>query len=178
MNYFKTRFIKYSLLPLFLCCVILNACLFAEECAFCNKEVLEQQAFYEDDLVLALYTHKPVLPPHFLVIPKRHVNRFEMLSDDEISQMGKIIKKVHKAASSVFGTSSYLLLQKNGSEVGQTVPHVHFHYIAREEGDDSALKFFYKMYSAAFWPPISKEQTRDVVEKMKSAMTNSALDSM
>jgi hypothetical protein len=54
-------------------------------CAFDDLKVLNRQKFYEDDLVLALYTHKPILPGHCLIIPKRHVERFEMLSEQEIT---------------------------------------------------------------------------------------------
>lgn len=141
-----------------------------EYCAFCDPEVLARQTFYEDDLVLALYTHKPILPGHCLIIPKRHVERFEFLTDEEITQMGRVIKKVNNAVVKVFGTSPYLLLQKNGSEVGQTVPHVHFHYIPRQSGDDSTIGFLIKMYSAPLLGPISTEEMQDAVEKLKHAM--------
>src|SRR4029078_13357621 len=104
-------------------------------CPFCDSKVIEYQKFYEDDLVIALYTHRPIFPGHSLIIPKRHVERFEMLNDQEITRISQVIKKVDKAAQKVFGTSAYLLLQKNGREVGQTVPHVHFHYIPRKTGD-------------------------------------------
>ncbi|MDP1880007.1 MAG: HIT family protein [Parachlamydiaceae bacterium] len=117
-----------------------------EYCAFCDVEVLNRQKFYEDDLVFALYTHKPILPGHCLIIPKRHVERFEMLTDEEITQVGRVIKKVNQAALNVFNTSDYLILQKNDIEVSQSVPHVHFHYIPRQKGDDSTLKFLAKMY--------------------------------
>ena len=80
-----------------------------ESCAFCDEDVLNRQKFYEDDLVLALYTHKPILQGHCLIIPKRHVERFEMLTDEEITQIGRVIKKVNLAASEVFKTSFYLL---------------------------------------------------------------------
>jgi diadenosine tetraphosphate (Ap4A) HIT family hydrolase len=62
-------------------------------CAFCNPAILDYQQFYEDDLVIALYTHKPVMPGHCLIIPKRHVERFEMLSDEESLQIFRVIKK-------------------------------------------------------------------------------------
>lgn len=81
-------------------------------CPFCDPAVLNYQKFYEDDLVFALYTHKPVLPGHCLIIPKRHVERFEMLTDAEITQIGRAIKKVNQVVMEVFETSSYLLLQK------------------------------------------------------------------
>lgn len=143
----------------------------AEECcAFCDIDVLNRQKFYEDDLVVAMYTHKPVLPGHCLIIPKRHVERFELLTDEEVTQMGRVIKIVNEAASKVFNTSAYLILQKNGAEVGQTVPHVHFHYIPRKEGDDSTLKFLAKMYITNLQKPISPQEMEQVVVEMKQAI--------
>lgn len=146
---------------------------FAEDdCPFCDPKVLDHQKFYEDELVIVLYTHKPILPGHSLIIPKRHVERFENLSEAEITQIGRVIKKVNKAAETVFGTSSYLLLQKNGKEVGQTVPHVHFHYIPRQSGDNSTIGFLIKMYLANFGSPIDPTEMQQIVEKMKMAMDN------
>lgn len=139
-------------------------------CAFCDREVVNRQKFYEDDLVFALLTHKPILPGHCLIIPKRHVERFEKLTDEEITHMGRVIKKVHQVASKVFHTSSYLLLQKNGVEVGQSVPHVHFHYIPRQKGDDSTLKFLAKMYSTSFQKPLSAEEIQRIAKEMTKAM--------
>lgn len=141
-------------------------------CPFCDHKVLDNQKFYEDDLVLVLYTHKPILPGHSLIIPKKHVERFEMLSEIEIMQIGQVIKKVNHAAEKVFGTSSYLLLQKNGKEVGQSVPHVHFHYIPRKTGDDSIIKFLIKMYLVNFGNPIKSTEMQEIVEKMKTAIEN------
>ncbi len=141
-----------------------------ESCAFCDQTILNNQKFYEDDLVLALYTHKPILPGHCLIIPKRHVERFEKLTDSEISEIGQVIKKVNKAVIKVFETSSYLLLQKNGVEVGQTVPHVHFHYIPRKQGDTSTLGFILKMYLANAKNPISQNSMEETVEKLKDAI--------
>ena len=143
---------------------------FGKECPFCNRSILDYQKFYEDDLVLALYTYKPIMPGHCLVIPKRHVERFEQLTDAEAAQICTVIKKVNQAATKAFGTSSYLLLQKNGQEVGQTVPHVHFHYIPRRAGDDSSLKFIFKMYVANLQKPISPADMQQATEKLKAAM--------
>lgn len=142
----------------------------SQNCPFCNQTILENQAFYEDDLVLALSTHKPMTPGHTLVIPKRHVERFEGLTVDEMARMGEVIQKVNLAAEKVYETSSYLLLQKNGVEVGQTVPHVHFHYIPRKQGDCSVLKFLLKMGFAAVKKPISKEAQEANVQKMREAI--------
>ncbi len=120
---------------------------------------------------MALYTHKPVLPGHCLIISKRHVERFEMLTDEEVMQIGKVIKKVNQAASRVFGTSSYLLLQKNGVEVGQSVPHVHIHYVPRKEGDASTIQFIMKMYMANVKPPIARDEMDKIVKQLKHSLS-------
>lgn len=141
-------------------------------CPFCDPKILDYQKFYEDELVIALYTHKPIVLGHSLIIPKNHVERFEMPSETEIVQIGLAIKKVNKAAEKVFGTSSYMLLQKNGKEVGQSVPHLHFHYIPRQAGDDSTIQFLIKMYMANFGNPINPAEMQQIVEKMKVAIEN------
>jgi histidine triad (HIT) family protein len=139
-------------------------------CAFCDPTVLEAQQFYADDFALVLYTHKPILPGHCLIIPRRHVERFEMLTQEEISRMMYLIKKVDQAVMKVFGTFSYLILQKNGEEVGQTVPHVHFHYIPRKMGDTSTFTFLFKMYTANIAGPISQETMQETTSRLREAM--------
>ncbi len=154
-------------------CITLPTKGYSEEyCAFCDASILEYQSFYEDDLVFALYTHKPILPGHCLVIPKRHVERFELLTEEEITAMGKVIKKVDQAAMSIFNTASYLLLQKNGVEVGQSVPHVHFHYIPRKQGDSSTLTFLIKLYFRNIQGPISSQEMKENTEVLKQAIAN------
>ena len=141
-----------------------------EYCPFCDQSVLDYQKFYEDDLVVALCTHRPVFAGHCLIIPKRHIERFEFLTDEEMVQIANVIKKVNRAVETVFGTSSYLILQKNGKEVGQQVPHIHFHYIPRKSGDDSTIKFYYRMYLSTLGSPMDPSEMYDIVEKLKSVI--------
>jgi diadenosine tetraphosphate (Ap4A) HIT family hydrolase len=141
-------------------------------CAFCDSNVLQRQKFYEDDLVIALYTHKPIFPGHCLIIPKRHVQRFEEVTDAEASQMMKVIKQVHQVVQATFHTTSYLLLQKNGQEVGQTVPHVHFHYIPRKTGDTSTIAFMFKMYMSSLRRPMDIQETEKIVSELRQAMNS------
>lgn len=98
-------------------------------CAFCDEKVLQRQIFYRGDKALGILTHKPAVLGHVLIIPERHVERFEDLSPEEMAALGEAIKKVDLAVRKAFGTGDYVLIQKNGREAGQTVPHVHFHYL-------------------------------------------------
>lgn len=141
-------------------------------CPFCDQGVLNRQKFYEDDLVMALYTHKPIVPGHMLVIPKRHVERFEGLLDPEIVQISKVIKKIDQTAIEVFKTSSYLLMQKNGTEVGQSVPHLHFHYIPKKIGDKGIISFMFKMLTASVKKPISQNEMSVIIQTLSNAMSS------
>ena len=139
-------------------------------CPFCDEQVINRQKFYEDQLVVVLCTQKPIIPSHFLIMPKRHVERLEMLTTEEFTHIHQVIDKLCRASQHVFQTSPYLIHQKNGREVGQNVPHVHFHFIAKRSGDDSIFMFLIKILWAHLRGPISPEEMYKVIEKMRPAM--------
>lgn len=143
-----------------------------QNCPFCQSQVLDRQKFYEDDLCYCLYTHRPMVAGHCLIIPKRHVERFEKLSDEEALRIFQLVRKVDKAVMQVFKTSSYLLLQKNGKEVGQTVPHVHVHYIPWKATDNSLLRFCCRMFIANLVSPISHQEMEQKSAALKAAMSS------
>ncbi len=138
-----------------------------EGCAFCSEDVLQRQAIYEDELVLALYSHKPIVPGHVLVIPKRHVERFEELQETEFLKIKEVIEKIDKAAQEIYKTSDYLLLQKNGQAAGQTVPHVHFHYFPRSDKDQVGPLFLLRFLVIPRLPPISQQEMKETIEQFQ-----------
>jgi diadenosine tetraphosphate (Ap4A) HIT family hydrolase len=101
----------------------------AEEkaCPFCNSDVIEKQLLYEGSSAVVLYSLTPMASGHVLVIPKRHVTRFEQLSPEELLEIQSMIGKLPPIYQKVYGATDYFLMQKNGVNAGQSVPHVHFH---------------------------------------------------
>ena len=129
-------------------------------CAFCREEVLSTQVFYRGDLVLGVLTHKPAAPGHVLIVPKRHVERFEDLTAEEIGEIGDAIKKIDRAVRSIFGNADYALLQKNGKGAGQSVPHVHFHYLP-------ATRFLpVRLFISPWLKPLSAEEMKCLRESL------------
>ena len=141
-------------------------------CPFCDPDILSTQTFYEESLVRAFYTHRPIVPAHFLIIPKRHIESFEELSSEELLQVQKVIDKVHHMSQKVYLTSAYLIHQKNGEEVGQSVPHLHFHYIGKQKGDSSSIKFTYNMILSQIMPALNKKELIKTTELLKNAMSH------
>lgn len=166
---------KKKLTFIFLALVSITFALFlkytpmGDYCAFCNHQVKENQVIFEDSLVMVLYTHKPCTAGHSLIIPKRHVERFDELTDEEMLQIKSSIHRIHEASSKVFKTSSYLLLQKNGYQVGQSVPHVHFHYIPRKLDATFVLPFVFQFHWSGLKKPLSKEAMQPIIKALQEA---------
>lgn len=139
-------------------------------CAFCNPSVISSQLLYEGTFTYALYTHRPIVPGHCLILPKRHVERFENLSDEECLELTQVIKKIHQAVSHAYQTSGYLLVEKNGPEAFQSVPHVHFHYIPRKKEDSSSLLLLFKTLFSAIKNPISPTEMLENREKIQKEL--------
>ena len=126
-------------------------------CAFCDESILKLNTFYEGKEASALLTYKPACQGHVLVLPKRHVVRFEDLTDSEMAEIKEIIAKVDRMSQKIYGSTGYLLLEKNGREAGQSVPHVHFHYLPRTF-DQSGLWLVVQILLAPILKPLSPEE--------------------
>jgi diadenosine tetraphosphate (Ap4A) HIT family hydrolase len=157
-------------LHLFLCFLFfsLTALCNDRECPFCSKEILDLQAIEENNSAIALYTHRPITKGHSLIIPKRHVEKFHELTQNELSDIQKLINQIHEVSESKLEIGSYLLLQKNGKEVGQSVAHLHFHYIPRHKKEKSVLKLAFEMVLNLFLSPVDKKEISTFVENYKS----------
>jgi histidine triad (HIT) family protein len=139
-------------------------------CPFCDKKVIEYQKYYENDHAIGLCTHRPVSKGHCLIIPKRHVERFENLNETEELAIAALIKKTHKAATRVVNADSYLLLQKNGKNVGQTVSHLHVHYIPRRAKDRFIFGFFLRFAINPMRAPISQKEMNYITRSFTEAI--------
>jgi diadenosine tetraphosphate (Ap4A) HIT family hydrolase len=73
----------------------------------------------------------PVAEGHSLIIPKRHVESFTQLTDPEVLELHRLIRRVcqHSVAF------DHTIAVNDGSLAGRTVPHLHVHVIPRRAGD-------------------------------------------
>lgn len=92
---------------------------------------------YEDDLVYAFLDIGPLSNGHTLVIPKEPAATIDQLSDASSEAIGRVLPRISRAVLRATGATAFNILQNNGAEAHQEVPHVHFHIIPRypERGD-------------------------------------------
>lgn len=143
-----------------------------DECPFCNEKILDQQVFFENEWALCLFPNKPYTEGHMLIIPRRHVERYEMLLEEEVLHIHQLLKKIHYTSQKVHDSFSYLLLQKNGVEVGQTTPHVHFHYVPRKINESSWVSFLMKFYLSPFKAPVEPKVLQQKALSFREAFLN------
>lgn len=86
---------------------------------------------YEDDSVFAFLDINPISRGHTLVIPKENSPTMDTLSEDAASSLGQVLPKICKAIMKITGAKDYNIIQNNGENAGQTVPHLHFHIIPK-----------------------------------------------
>lgn len=128
----------------------------AEDCSLCKRNVRNNQVFYENEHVMALYDYKPIIRGHCLIMPKRHVSQMQEMTENELISTQEAIRKLFLAAQKSYQSDSYLILQKNGKAAGQSVPHVHFHFFPRKEGDYTDIGLLARFYISSFKSPLSQ----------------------
>ena len=112
-----------------------------ENCIFCkiiNKE-LPSYEVYSNDYVYAFLDINPVNYGHTLVVPKKHYENLEEITEEDLKELIIAVKKIGKAIKDGLNVSGYNIGINNGSVAGQIVPHLHFHIIPRFENDGIKL---------------------------------------
>jgi histidine triad (HIT) family protein len=104
------------------------------DCIFCKiikKEIpgklideTEQVAVYEDI--------NPKTPIHYLIIPKIHIENMGQIQDTEEHNTAvlEMVRMVAKLAKNLPDEPDFTLVSNNGTGAGQSVLHMHWHFLA------------------------------------------------
>ena len=103
-------------------------------CIFCK--IIKEELQFENKLAYSSIDSYPVSEFHSLIVPKRHVEIYFELTNEEIQACNDIIlktkEKILKQDSSVKG---FNIGTNAGKVAGQSIMHCHIHLIPRREGD-------------------------------------------
>jgi len=102
------------------------------KCIFCKIASHEVPAdvVYEDDEIIAFHDINPLAPVHVLIIPKKHYDSVNDISQQDSLLMGKILIAARNIAKDLqIDEKGYKLLFRVGQDGGQEVDHLHLHLI-------------------------------------------------
>ena len=120
-----------------------------DSCIFCKivDGQIPSTTIFEDENVKVILDIAPAAKGHAILLVKQHVaNVFEL--DSEIA--GKVFSVVPKVASALkeeLGCYGMNILQNNGAVAGQTVFHLHIHFIPRWKNDTIQIKWIPSSYA-------------------------------
>ena len=118
-------------------------------CVFCRivaGEIPARVVLREDDW-LAFLDVAPLSDGHLLLIPTEHYARLDEVPAGLAGKMASALPALGRAVLQATGAAGYNILQNNGAVAGQAVAHVHFHVIARDEGDGLGYRWHPKSYA-------------------------------
>ncbi|XUY28021.1 HIT family protein [Agrobacterium sp. rho-8.1] len=90
---------------------------------------------YEDDDTLAFMDVMPQAPGHLLVIPKAASRNILDADPAVLARTIAVVQKLAIAAKHAFDADGVYVAQFNEPAAGQTVFHLHFHVIPRNEAE-------------------------------------------
>ncbi len=98
-------------------------------CVFDDQRVIGRQLVYTDGKYWnVLQSITPAAPGHLLVIPIRHIQCDHERSEEEGAALTAVSKQCAAVFKKLYGVD-YLVIQKNGRLAGQSVFHLHYHYV-------------------------------------------------
>lgn len=99
------------------------------DCIFCKiaKKELSAEIVFEDEDFLAFKDIQPRAPLHYLIIPKNHI---ESIASENSGEIAKELINTAKKIAARKRVNDYKLVFNVGLKAGQTVPHLHLHFLA------------------------------------------------
>jgi histidine triad (HIT) family protein len=106
-------------------------------CTFCDliQGAGEVSICYEDSDAIAFMDIQPVNTGHLLVVPRRHVERFEDVPADLALHLFRVTTQLVPVVKRVSLAEGINIVVNSGSAAGQDEPHFHIHVIPRCAGD-------------------------------------------
>lgn len=107
-----------------------------EYCFFCDKKNFNKETIIvENDLFYARWDDFPVSDGHAEIIPKKHIESFFELTDDELIQLFDLLKETKNSIQNKYNPDAFNIGINDGEEAGRSVHHLHIHIIPRYKGD-------------------------------------------
>ncbi len=102
------------------------------DCVFCNiaSGKIPSQMLYQDENVVAFPDLHPQAPVHVLIVPRKHIQSLNQVTDAETPVIIQMIRAAqHVAKEKGIYDKGYKLVINTGKEGGQVIQHLHMHLL-------------------------------------------------
>ena len=103
-----------------------------EDFIFCKiiKGEIPSTNVYRDEQVTAFRDLNPAAPTHILLVPNKHIDSINALTNDDEQLVGHLFTAARQlAAQEGIAEGGYRLIINTNAHAGQTVFHIHLHLL-------------------------------------------------
>lgn len=103
-----------------------------QDCIFCKiiLGIIPAQKIYESSDIIVIKDISPKAPIHYLIIPKKHIANIQSCEKNDQSILGNILLTAQTISQQISQSCEFKLVSNNGKSVGQSVFHIHFHFLS------------------------------------------------
>lgn len=104
-----------------------------KSCVFCDQEVISQQGVKNlfTDKWMVIANKYPYLDGNLMMIPKRHVEDTNDLTEEEWQDFALVLKNTKSALGKLFDASSFNIAMNLGENSGASIDHIHWQILPR-----------------------------------------------
>ncbi len=132
-----------------------------EECPLCEELKLKRRVITENKTAFVLVNLKLVKEGHVMILPKRHVERYDELTPEEAKDIADLIERVSDAIYKEYG--HYPLIAINPVH-RRTQPHIHIHLVPTDKG---AREFFALVEKTPLNEVAPEDRLKKVLEDLR-----------
>lgn len=104
------------------------------DCVFCKiiKREIPSSIIKENDHVIVFRDLHPQAPIHYLIAPKIHIENLNFLedTDEHYNMIKEMFKMIKLLAKDLPDQKAFTLVSNNGKNAGQSVFHMHWHFLS------------------------------------------------
>jgi len=115
--------------------------MFDSSCIFCRiiQKQIPSEIITETEHLLVIKDINPKAPIHYLIIPKTHIQSLATLQAADVFYGQHLFQMTAQLAQECPG-KAFNLISNNGASAGQSVAHLHFHFLAGRNLYEHGLK--------------------------------------
>jgi diadenosine tetraphosphate (Ap4A) HIT family hydrolase len=103
-----------------------------QNCIFCKiiERELPATIVAETEWYIIIKDISPKAPVHNLIIPKKHIADVISLEEGDVSIPGMLFLAAQQLAKELPDPQAFRLIVNNGADAGQSVFHMHIHFLS------------------------------------------------